>query len=64
VEGNANRMVFWIVLGIVYVICWIVFALSTLRKGHYLLFVIGFIFPVLWIVGAIIAPTRSAVARA
>ncbi len=42
----------WIILGVVYVACWIYFGLSTFRKGHYWLFWIGFFFPFLWIIGA------------
>jgi ABC-type multidrug transport system permease subunit len=54
----------WIVLGILYVACWIYFGLATFRKGHYWMFWIGFIFPILWIVGSLIGPTQRVVARA
>jgi hypothetical protein len=47
----------WILLAIVYVACWVYFGLTTLRKGHYWMFWIGFFFPILWLVGALIAPT-------
>ena len=50
----------WIILGVVYVACWIYFGLSTFRKGHYWLFWIGFFFPILWIIGAVIGPTPRA----
>jgi hypothetical protein len=53
----------WILLGIVYVVCWMVLGLATFRKGHYFMFWIGFIFPILWIVGGLIGPTPGAVAR-
>jgi hypothetical protein len=33
---------------------------STLRKGHTVLFVVGIFLPFLWIVGALIAPTPRA----
>ena len=56
--------VLWILLGIVYVLCWVFLGLGTFRKGHYWLFWIGFFFPILWIVGALIAPTQRALARA
>jgi hypothetical protein len=36
---------------------------ATLRKGHYILFFVGIIFPVLWIIGALIGPTAAAEAR-
>jgi hypothetical protein len=54
----------WILLAIVYIACWVYFGLATFRKGHYWLFWIGFFLPFLWIVGALIAPTEHAAARA
>ena len=49
----------WILLGIVYVACWIYFGLATFRKGHYWMFWIGFFIPILWIIGALIAPPTA-----
>jgi hypothetical protein len=37
--------------------------LTTLRKGHSVLFCVGIVFPFLWIVGAVIAPTPAAAAH-
>jgi ABC-type multidrug transport system permease subunit len=54
----------WILLGVVYVACWIYFGLATFHKGHYWMFWIGFFIPILWIIGALIAPTQRAAARA
>ena len=54
----------WILLAIVYVACWVYFGLATFRKGHYWMFWIGFFLPFLWIIGALIAPTEHAAARA
>jgi hypothetical protein len=53
----------WILLATLYVACWIYFGLATFRKGHYWMFWIGFFLPILWIIGALIAPTPSAAAR-
>ena len=50
----------WILLGIVYVACWVYFGLATFRRGHYWMFWIGFFLPFLWIIGALISPTESA----
>lgn len=47
----------WIILGVVYFVALISLGLTTLRKGHYFLFFVGIIFPILWIVGALMAPT-------
>ena len=51
----------WILLGILYLACWIFLGLATFRKGHYWLFWIGFLFPLLC---ALIAPTPRAAERA
>jgi ABC-type multidrug transport system permease subunit len=65
IRKDRDDMTFlWILLGIVYVACWIYFGLATLRKGHYWLFWIGFFLPILWIIGALIGPTERAAARA
>jgi hypothetical protein len=54
----------WILLGVLYIMCWVTLGLSTLRKGHTLLFWVGIIFPVLWIVGALMAPAPRATGAA
>jgi hypothetical protein len=45
-------------LGILYLVLMIVLGISCLRKGHWVMFIIGFIIPLFWIIGAIIPPTR------
>jgi hypothetical protein len=55
--------VLWLVLAVVYIALFITLALTTWRKGHHLLFWVGIVFPVLWIIGAVIAPTGNAEAR-
>lgn len=52
----------WFVLVVVYVACFLLLGLATFRKGHHALFWIGIIFPILWIIGALMAPTPEAVA--
>jgi hypothetical protein len=54
----------WIVLGALYLTALIVLGAATLRKGHYILFVIGIVVPVLWIVGALMEPTPRAAGAA
>ena len=49
----------WITLSIIYFILLVVFAVLSFRKGHWVLGLIGFIFPILWIIGAIL-PSRYA----
>ncbi len=54
-------------MGFLFAVIWvtllIVLGLSTLAKGHTVLFWVGIIFPVLWIVGALLPPTEKALAR-
>jgi hypothetical protein len=52
----------WIVLGVVYIALWVTLGAATLRKGHTALFWFGILFPVLWIVGAIMQPTPAVAA--
>jgi hypothetical protein len=54
----------WFLLGALYLTALIVLGVTTLRKGHYFLFAIGIVFPILWIVGALIGPTPRAAAGA
>jgi hypothetical protein len=49
----------WFTLGIIYLVLLVVFAVLSFRKGHWVLGLIGFIFPILWIIGAIL-PSRYA----
>jgi hypothetical protein len=53
----------WLILAVLYFTLFVTLALTTLRKGHYLLFWVGIIFPVLWIIGALMGPTTGAEAR-
>jgi hypothetical protein len=56
--------VLWFVFGVLYVVILITLGVTTLRKGHVALFVIGIFFPILWLIGAVIRPTpRAAVVR-
>jgi hypothetical protein len=50
-------------LGILYVVLLITLGIMTIRKGHWLLFVIGIFFPLLWLIGALMPPTRAAYQR-
>jgi hypothetical protein len=56
--------ILWFLFAALYVVVLITLGVTTLRKGHVLLFVVGIILPFLWIVGALIGPTpRAAGAR-
>jgi Na+/phosphate symporter len=54
----------WVVLATIYITAFFMLGVATLRKGHYVLFFVGIIFPILWIIGALMGPTSEATARA
>jgi hypothetical protein len=41
-----------------YFVLLFVLGLSCLRKGHWVMFIIGIFMPLFWIIGALIPPTR------
>ena len=53
----------WLILAVIYITCFVVLGLATFRKGHYFMFWVGIIFPLLWIIGALMAPTPAAYQR-
>lgn len=53
-------MFLWIGLGILYVLLLVTLGITTLRKGHWVMFLFGFILPVFWVIGALSAPTEAA----
>jgi hypothetical protein len=55
-------MLLWILLGALYLVALFALGFSALRKGHTVLFWVGIFLPFLWIVGALMPPTDSALA--
>jgi hypothetical protein len=53
-------MFLWIGLGIFYVLLLVTLGITSLRKGHWVMFLLGFILPVFWLIGALIGPTEAA----
>jgi hypothetical protein len=47
-----------IVPGIIYIILLVTVGIISLRKGHWVMFLIGIIVPIFWIIGALI-PSRD-----
>lgn len=56
---RGTPMVLGFTLGIIYLVLLLVLGVLSFRKGHWVLGLIGFIFPVLWLIGAIL-PSRHA----
>ena len=50
----------WIVCATLYLTALVILGMTTLRKGHTWLFMLGIFVPFLWIVGALIGPTPRA----
>jgi hypothetical protein len=44
--------------GILYLVLLLTLAVTSFRKGHWILGLIGFFFPVLWLVGALLPRVR------
>jgi hypothetical protein len=47
----------WLGLGALYLVLLLVLGVTTIRKGHKVLFFVGFLMPVLWLVGAVLPET-------
>jgi len=41
-------------LGVIYLVLLFTLAVLSFRKGHWVLGLIGFIFPLLWVIGAVL----------
>ena len=53
-------MFVWIGLGILYVVLLVTLGVTALRKGHWVMFILGIFLPVFWLIGALIGPTEAA----
>ncbi len=49
----------YIGLGIIYLILVFTLAVLSFRKGHWVLGLIGFLFPLLWLIGAVLPARRE-----
>ena len=50
--------VLYVGLGVIYLVLLFTLAVLCFRKGHWVLGLIGFIFPLLWVIGAILPARR------
>jgi hypothetical protein len=60
-DQGANAM-WWYFGGFfafLYLVLIITLGVSTLRKGHWVMFIVGIFFPLFWIIGALMPPTRQ-----
>ncbi len=45
-------------LGILYLVLLLVLGLTSIKKGHWIMFLIGIFIPIFWIVGALLPPVQ------
>jgi len=54
----------WLGLGLVGFVLWlfllVILGVACLRKGHWIMFIIGIPLPLFWAIGALIPPTERA----
>ena len=48
----------WIGLGILYFILLVTLGIISIRKGHWVMFIIGIFFPIFWVIGALLPPRQ------
>jgi len=49
-------------LAAIYITCLFTVVAVAFRNGHWLLGILGFIFPIFWLIGAVLPPTEKAAA--
>jgi hypothetical protein len=49
----------WVITAVIWVLLFIFLGIRTLRRGHWVMFIIGLFLPLFWIIGALIPPTAS-----
>ena len=46
----------------IYITCLFTVVAVTFRNGHWIMGILGFVFPIFWLIGAVLPPTAKAVA--
>jgi len=47
------------ILVVIYITCLFTVAVVTFRNGHWILGILGFFFPIFWLIGVILPPTQA-----
>ena len=50
----------WIIASIIYLILVLTLGVMSIRKGHWVMFIIGFFLPFFWLIGALMPSRRLA----
>lgn len=45
-------------LGVIYIVLLVVLGITAIRKGHWVMFLIGIPLPIFWLIGALMPPKR------
>lgn len=48
-----------VAIGIIYFILLVTVGVMSIRKGHWVMFIIGIFIPLFWIIGAVVPPRRG-----
>jgi hypothetical protein len=51
----------WVGFAILYFILLVSLGVTSLRKGHWVMFIIGIAFPLFWLIGAMMPPKQEAI---
>jgi hypothetical protein len=46
--------------GILYLVLLVVLGITAIKKGHWIMFLIGIFIPLFWLIGALLPPTEPA----
>lgn len=49
-----------VLFGAIYIVLLITLGIISIRKGHWIMFIIGIFIPLFWIIGALMPPVRGA----
>ena len=52
----------FVIGGVLYVILLVTLGIISIRKGHWVMFIIGIFFPLFWLIGALMPPRQQAAA--
>ncbi len=44
--------------GVLYLVLLLVLGITSIRKGHWIMFIVGIFIPIFWIIGALMPPTE------
>ena len=53
---------FFVLGGILYFVLLVTLGILSIRKGHWVMFIIGIFFPLFWLIGALLPPRQEAAA--